>query len=305
MRLVTNPYAYLDDRADREIPTATLQIYDHIAQSLMREDSTHVNRASSASLCPRRRWFQRTGVKGTPLNPRKIINFTLGDLTERVVLAFIRDGLVGPGKLYSEIHLGEKIGEIKLQGKLLDVHAQEDLVIQEKGMPEVTAHADGWGKRNLDGKWELIEIKSAADYGFSGFQQEGPKDYIKQAHALMMTTKAKELGVRETRFFFLRKSTGHIHDRLEVFDEKIWRQVRREYIQVLSDDCPPAPYKLKEDKDGRTVAPFPCAGYCPYTKECHGDFDVEWKKDHFGHYRPSYVFKTKEKPSVPTTTNDW
>lgn len=56
--LIKNPYASLEDRADELIPTATKQIYDFIGDYLNRPKDTNVNRASSAPMCVRRRWYQ-------------------------------------------------------------------------------------------------------------------------------------------------------------------------------------------------------------------------------------------------------
>jgi len=303
MDSVHNPYSSTDDRADRSIPTASLQIYDHINSTLARADSTHINRASSASMCVKRRWYQGRGIKGEATNPRKIMNFALGDLTERVLLSFIKDGLVGEGKLYKKVDLGKRLGSLIVQGREIDIHEQEELKVEEDGLPLITAHADGFGLRNADNKWELIEIKSAADYGFKEFQKVGAKDYLKQAMTVLSTTKARTLEAKEVRFFFLRKSTGHIWDKFEPFDAALWSSVRTEFLTASSETEPSAPYAAYEVK-GRKLLSFPCAGYCPYTKVCQGNYDIEWKVDQWGHYRPTYVI-TKEKSHVLPAPNEW
>lgn len=298
--LVKNPFAPFEDSADPEIPTATLQIYGFINDYLGRKPDTHVNRASSASMCVKRRWFQRRGVIGTPLTPRKSVNFLLGDLSERVMLYFITQACVGHGKLYSEVDFGTKEGEITFQGKTLNIYRQEDLSVEVEGVGKITAHADGFGKRNSDGKWELIECKSSSNYGFRNFRKDADTgDYLKQSMTLMRTGKAEHLGVEQVRFFYLRKETGHLYDAIFDFDPFLWAQVISEFKMAIAEVEPVAPYAPEPEiyyrkPTGRMVLPFPCAGYCPYTDKCHRNYDVEWKGDQHGNQKPTYVVRKDE-----------
>lgn len=289
--LVKNPFG---DHTDPEVPTATLQIYRFIDEYLGRkEHSTDVNRASAATMCFKRRWFQRKGFEGESLTPRKLVNFTLGDLSEHTVKYFIEQGCVGPGKLYSEVDFGKVVGEFTIQnGKVIKLYAQEDLTAQI-GPFTVTAHVDGWGKRNSDGKWELIEVKSAADYGFEDFKTSGPGDYLKQAHVCMQTGKAKELGVREVRYYYLKKNTGHLYDRLFPFDESLAQDVEQEFIASNQEQEPKAPHvptneTFRGKPTGRKILPWQC-NYCSYTTQCHTDAQLEFKNG-----KPIYVIQPKK-----------
>jgi len=304
--LETNPWAAIEDKPDPLIPTATLQIYQHIDATLTRPKDTHINRASSASLCYKRRWFQGKGVVGTPLTPRKQVNFLLGDLSERTTLHFIKEGCVGPGKLYSEVDFGEKTGEIHFQGKTLSIYKQQDLVAQI-GPLTVTAHADGWGKRNSDGEWELIEVKSYSNYGFDDFKTKGAKDYLKQSTVNLQTTKAKELGAKSVRFFGLRKETGHLWDRRFEFDPALAFIVEAEYLAALADEEPKTPYQpvaetFRKKPTGRMILPFPCNGYCPYTEKCFSNFTIDWKAGQFGQKTPVYVVTQENSDAVQTAS---
>lgn len=294
--LVENPYARFEDKPDPEVPTATLQIYSFIHEFLGRkEQDRHVNRASSAYMCHLRRWFQKEGYQGESLTPRKLVNFTLGDLTEHTVKFFIKQACVGPGKLYSEVDFGNPVGTFTIQnGKEITLYDQPDLEAKIGGIT-VTAHVDGWGKRNADGQWELIEVKSAADYGFDDFKSSGPGDYLKQAMVNLQTDRALELGARDVRFFYLKKNTGHIWDRLYPFDDVLATEVTEEYKLANGVERPKAPHPLKTEvvrgkTTGRVIAAFPC-NYCPYLTECKGLHEVQFT----GHGKPVYVFKSKEK----------
>jgi hypothetical protein len=276
-----NPFAAHEEKeGDEYVPTATLQIYHAVQMELARKESGSVNRASSANMCVRRRWYQRTGTEGTPLTPRKILNFAAGDIGEHVVKYFILKGCVGAGKLYSEVDFGTPVGAFTVQHKEIPLYAQHTVRATIGGI-EVTGHADGWGRRNLDGKWELIEVKTAADYGFDRFVSEGPGDYLQQAHTLMMSDLAESRGVREVRFFFMKKSTGHLWDRLYGFDEKIASEVALGFQLANREEIPNRPYGAVEETyrrkaTGRNVLPWQC-GYCPFTETCWPSVQKEFK----------------------------
>lgn len=301
--LVNNPWADFEDKGDPLVPTATLQIYQFIHKFLDRgeQKDTRINRASSTTQCPKRRWYQKQGLEGTPLTPRKLVNFLLGDLGEKVMQYFILRGLVGDGKLYSEVDFGKEVGSFMFSGKRFGVYEQEAMTATIAGF-EVSCHGDGFGKRNSDGKWELIECKTAANWGFQSFAQNGEIDYLKQVHTMMLTGKAKELGINEVRFFFLRKETGHLFDRLYKFDPEVAKTVERELLIANGEQEPVAPYQLVDEMTGRKpnkkatgrkMAAFPCS-FCPYLEKCHGKFTLEWSSDQWGNQKPSYVFETNK-----------
>lgn len=298
--LVQNPWAKWEDKADFEVPTATLQVYDYIAKELMNREGGTVLRASAATLCAKRRQLQRLGTEGTPLTPRKIVNFILGDLTEMVVKYYIGQACVGDGKLYRQVNFGDEINSIDIQGKEVKMYSQLEWTTKFKDL-EVKGHPDGIGLRNLDNKWELIEVKSSANWGFSGFQKEGPGDYLKQSCTLMLSNEARELGIDTVRFWYLRKETGHLWDRLESFSKEIADRVEDEYLAAESDVPISAPHRLvnemagygaKKKPTGRMIATFPCT-YCPYLEKCHGSFRVDWKGDQWGNSKPIQVFERR------------
>lgn len=298
--LVENPFAQWEDKADPTVPSATLQIYKHIDEYLKRVSDVSINRASAATMCVKRRQYKRQGAPETPLTPRKLVNFLLGDLSERTLLYFIKQACVGPGKLYSEVDFGDIIGSIQFQGKPIDIYVQKTMSFKLDDMT-ITGHADGFGRRNSDGKWELIEIKSAANWGFKDFQESGAGDYLKQSHALMLMDECRALDIKNVRFFYLKKETGHIWDRSHGYEEEIAKQVVRGYRVSNRDDEIVPPFTLKDETyrkkaTGRRIADFPCT-YCPYLAQCHGQYELQWKSDQWGNNKPVYVFEQSEDAS--------
>ncbi len=159
-----------------------------------------------------------------------------------------------------------------MQHREFQDYAQETLEINIPGGPEVSGHADGWGKRNSDGSWELIEIKSASFTGFNDFVAGEEIDYIRQVHALMLSDKAKALGVKSARFFYMNKNTSHLFDRLYQFDKEIAKQVVREYIVASGEAEPERPYGFEDvtyrgKPTGKQKLNWRCS-YCPFTEKC-------------------------------------
>lgn len=287
-----NPWALLEEKGDGAIPTATLQIYQFIEKYLEREKDSNVNRCSAATMCVKRRWYQHHGYEATPLTPRKIVNFLLGDLTERVLLYFIKEGLVGAGKIYSQVDFGEVLGTIQFQGRDIEIYSQKDLTFKLPDGTPITGHADGFGVRGSDNRNELIEIKSAASYGFDEFKKNGPGDYLKQAHALMMTEYAQELGVTAVRFYYLSKETGHLYDRVYDYQPSIAKLVRKEFLIAKGTEEPNAPYGFKDEMfrgkpTGKTTVDWRC-GYCSYLTHCKPGFTKEFKSG-----KPKFYWEKK------------
>ena len=305
--LEINPFIEDEDKLEKEVPVLSLQVLRYIDEKSQNRDvDKNVFRASASNLCPKRRQLQHEGMRGITTTPRKIINFLFCNITELVWQHYIREACVGPDKFYSEVDFGKEIGRFSVQGDDIIIYEQQTLKTRIDDL-EITCHADGWGRRNSDGEWELIEIKSASNFGYDDFKKKGPLNYLNQAHTTMMSDKAGDLGAKEVRFFYLRKETGHPWDRAFLFDESIWKNVKDEIVKISRHEISVPPYSLidyfpLESVDGKKkrvrskvakgkTAPFPCHGYCPYTEVCHGQYEVEWNVGQFGMYKPLYIFK--------------
>jgi hypothetical protein len=295
-KLLKNPFIDNDYEGEDFISEAVLEIYRYIDGALVdREDESNVLRASAAGTCVRRRWLQSRGIKGRRTPPRAIMNFMLGDLFEHAIKHLIKASCVGPGKLYSEVNFGKVIRTFTVQKREFEIHEQIESRTKI-GPLTITGHWDGAGRRNSDGKWEMIEAKSASDYGFDRFKKQGPDDYLKQSHTLMMSDRAKELGITETRYFYGRKQKGHLHDRLISFDQSIADLAARDFLQSMQPVIPAPPYSLaREVSDGfptgRLVAlSYPCS-YCSYlnTEHCHNGLKKYLRRDGWGNRKPLYA----------------
>lgn len=259
------------------------QILQWAKRNLDRDEVGTANRASSAPSCILKRWYKNQGVVGEPMQPRALLVFAFGDLVEHMLKYLIAKACVGRGKLYSEVDFGKKVGSFTVGGREFDIFEQEKLVYKI-GSVRVSAHPDGWGKRNSDGRWEVIEIKSASDYGYDLFVG-GADEYINQPAAIMLSPRAKKLKVAGVRFFFARKETSHIHDRFVPRSKAIERQVIAEYRAAAARKKPKRPYDPVPEMTGRSPnkrptgrekLQYPCS-YCEYKGRCFANLKMEFQ----------------------------
>lgn len=291
-----NPWAEIDNAPDFEIDPATLGIYTHINQELDDREAKigGGNRASASGSCTRKIWFSNQGKKGELMAPRAILNFTLGDLTEAVVTSFIKAALVGEGKLYKAVDFGDKVGEVMIQNRLIEAYSQKTVTTKITEDIEIPGHADGWGQLQ-NGDWELIEVKSASSYGFKSFEDEGPGDYLYQAHCLMMSEEAQAMNVKQVRFFYIKKDTGHLATRAFPLDLEMVHKVRERFILANHEEMPgrdfhPEKEMMRKKPTGKWKLPWQC-GYCGFKDECYPKIRKEFKNV-FGAQKP--VFYVEE-----------
>lgn len=263
----------MDDFLALPEPSPLGDIHQYL-ESSQKEREADVCRASSAPRCVRQRWFLAKGRAPKPLDWRALSVFMTGDLVELKMVNAIVSGCVGPDKFYAEVDFGKRAGSVFLNGRDYATFAQETLEIDAGNGLKISGHADGWGKRNHDGQWELIEIKSSSNRGFRDFEKGIVPNYEKQAATLLQSSKAKKLGATECRFFYERKETSHIADMLICPSEELIEEVMSEFHQSISNDMPDIPERLLVD-DGEPLN-WECS-YCPFVDTCRSDYSISFQ----------------------------
>ena len=110
----------------------------------------------------------------------------------------------------------------------------------------------------------------------------------------MLSNKYTRMGVRHVRFFGMRKETGHLWDSLHEFDQKLADGLARDVRMIFSDAMPPRAFPLKKNKAGKWVTSAWQCSYCDFVEECHGKYEVTYKKDQFGSHKPTFIFTGEE-----------
>lgn len=276
------------------------QIMEGIASDLAKAPKDiYVDRASSATRCVRERWLKRRGVEGEPLQPRMALVFKYGHLVEPYYKMLVEKYCVGPGKLYSEVDFGKRTRFIEIDGDKIWEYEQET-VITKIGELSITGHCDGWGRRNSDGEWEIMDFKSAANIGYDKFVAGEIPDYERQLTTLLLSEKNEERKAKSFRLWYWRKETEHLFDRPFTIELEVIKKVKREFIIAAGEAEPAPPYELTKelvynrstksyDETGRLIIPnYPC-GYCAFKAHCFSDVSREFKSG-----KPVWVYTPKK-----------
>lgn len=257
----------------------------------------NANRASSASRCVRANWYKNNNYEEVPLNPRALLVFAFGDLTEMLV-SFLASHAVGPNKYYKQLQFGiDKRGSVLIQNGAMSLTQWTQFEwttwIESLAIP---GHPDGIGQRQ-DGAWELIEIKSSATRGFMRAQQVGVGDYINQAYTLMASEEAKKLEIRDVRFFYINKDTQDWDTFFYTWDQTTWERVVNNFKLANLPIIPERPYKPEQEffrkkPTGKAKLPWQCS-YCGYNKECWPEAKLDFKSNKPVYYIEETISETK------------
>lgn len=287
--------------SDELLSEGAAQIEEGLREFIAKQPlDTYVNRSSSASRCVRERWLKRIGTIGEPTQPRMFLVWKYGHMAEDFYKQLVKMFCVGPEKLYSEVDFGTPIRSFMVDSIEVLQYEQPTVYTKITDKLTVTGHVDGWGKRNADDKWEVMDFKTASNYGYDKFVAGEIPEYIYQMASLLLSDKAKELGAESSRLWYWRKETEHLHDKPFPFLKNDIEKVRREFIVAASEPEPAPPYELEQEKTynrstkqydptGRMIIPnYPC-GYCAYKAHCYSEVQLEFKSG-----KPVWVYRPKK-----------
>ena len=307
-RRAENPRPMSAGQTDRDLAAA---IGMPVVRQLTKSDSAPGGRSalrmSNLGACARKLAYRIAGTpeNGRELDARSALTFSLGDMTETLLLAALRDGLeagMGPA--------GWAISDIQ------SVEGQRSVSLP-LGPWEIPGHPDG--VLTLDGHTEaVLEIKSSSSYGFSradkalheGREPWDPSEsYWWQSQAYMHAVGVDWMGV-----LMLCKDSGALiswwQQRDSSFGFMLEDHLRRttegpdHAPRVLADGSPLGPsevtfyarngskgpdgrpkYLKGDPKPGAGKLPWQCA-YCAYYRTCWGD-DLEERVETDYRGRPS------------------
>jgi len=153
--------------------------------SLERSLDSVIHRASLANKCIRYLGFKKLGVMGK-INARAYMMFKLGDMIELIV----KDDIMLALKQCSDI-------EVLTENEEVSIDLGDGIVL--------SGHIDGFIYVKDQGKYGILEIKSASNYLFDeALEGRVDEDYIVQASLYALALK-----VDFVCFIFYRKETSH------------------------------------------------------------------------------------------------
>lgn len=231
-------------------------------------------RMSGGGHCARKQWYSFKGEVGEPLSPRTINTFLMGDICEVGISTLARlAGWEFQSKGSEQIEVFQQV----------PVPTDRQEPAQEPYL--VTGHIDDL--LIVDGKKYLVEYKSASEYSYRSFENEGLSEsfgYHSQ-HSLYLDA----LGLDEGIMVYMCKNTGHLCDRVIKKDMGLVAQAKENWRKILNDPSIPerkfeaVPETYRKKPTGRIVLPFNCS-YCQHVKRCWPGAQLE---KHGG--KPVYV----------------
>jgi hypothetical protein len=249
------------------------------------ENKTQILAPSRATKCVRQSFFKRVGMIAQPPEPRRLLTFLWGDLTEA-----------------SFRYLARRSG-VKLVGNnqklLMRIGSEKDMMY---------GYVDDIGQGRNSGKKFIVEFKSMTGFSWKKFKEAGEKDepvpdefgYGGQVHTYARG--ALEAGIIDkpgwVLIFAFNKDTGHIYERFVKYDPKIaaiadrnWDTIKK---AVADGKEPPRPTdmqpfkKARARKDSLPELPIQCQ-YCDWKFSCWEERIPErFQLNENGHFVPCF-----------------
>jgi len=147
------------------------------------------HRASSLGYCPRRLGYQKLGVVGDPLTPRRLSIFHHGDAIDLAIKQDLYHALKG------EIITANHRGSVEIEGV------------------EISGECDGFF--HIDGRYGVVDGKTMSDFGF----ERALNGQIEESYQVQGWVYSQIYGVDLVVFYCYRKETSHIVE--VIFDARV------------------------------------------------------------------------------------
>ena len=242
-------------------------------------------RGSNPGPCARKMAYTYLGYAPTrDFEARTYVTFATGDLIELFVIGLL------------------KLAGVELRGTCLDEGGQLEGLFDAGNGVLVPCHPDGivLPQIGVTDKEMLLEVKSAADYGFKYEWSRGTySDNYKLQHQVYLDTFGVDAGI----FFIINKNTGHFAEVLTERDPDYLVWARKNYAMAAAADPDSLPPRFidnentgrKRDKKGNLTANLAwLCSYCDFSRHCWPGVQVEFEKG-----KPVYVVPTDIEDPTP------
>jgi len=241
-------------------------------------------RLSNTGKCPMATYLKMLEFPERPLDPRVLLMFKTGDLSEQAFKNFAKDDLEGKG--WEHFVFG-KASTAVIDEEPINIYKQLKVLITVDDL-EITGHLDGIGLKTWNSPY-VIEFKTMSNFGFRRHEKgEIDSSYNWQCQAYMEAT-----GINQCLLVAQRKETGHMAEQVIKRDTKKY-DVHARWKRVL--DATPTSLPVREgsftdtkDGDGIKMA-YPCS-YCSFIGVCYHNAAMDFNKG-----KPVH---TAERPSEP------
>ena len=199
------------------------------------EKREYIGSSSIGNPCPRAIWYAYKGHEKKPLTAKQIRTFEMGKILEEMIKE-----------------------QVRLLGFPLNDGAQFTACYDDE-VKVFQGNVDGM--LEIDGRFVILEIKTANDANFQAFVKKGLKtwspSYYSQVQAYMGMK-----GVNEAYIVVLNKNTAELHDEHVQFDDIFYHELRAKAKVISESEEPP-------ERINKNPMFYICA-MCQYKEACHG-----------------------------------
>jgi len=225
-------------------------------------------RLSNTGKCPMSTYLKICGLKTKPLDPRVLLMFRTGDLSEQAFKDLAKKHM--EGKTWDHFVFGKETSVI-IDEEPATIYKQIEVKLEWENFT-IEGHLDGIGLKTWNDPY-VIEFKTMSNYAFEKFEKGIiDTDYIWQTQAYMEATK-----INKALIIAQRKETGHMAEQIVKRDEKYDCKARWEKILKATPTNLPTREGAFTEKDGVIKIGYPCS-YCSFYETCYKQVNLSFVK---------------------------
>jgi len=226
-------------------------------------------RLSNTGKCPMATYLKMLEFPERPLDPRVLLMFKTGDLSEQAFKNFAKDDLEGKG--WEHFVFG-KASTAVIDEEPINIYKQLKVLITVDDL-EITGHLDGIGLKTWNSPY-VIEFKTMSNFAFRRFEKgEIDSSYNWQCQAYMEAT-----GIKQCLLIAQRKETGHMAEQI-INREKKYDVIGRwsKILKAKPTSLPTREGSYNDAKEGGVKLAYPCS-YCSFGSVCFENLETEFQK---------------------------
>lgn len=206
-----------------------------VEQSHVGESREYIGSSSIGNPCSRAIWYAYKGHEKKPLTAKQIRTFEMGKILEEMIKEQVR-------------LLGFPLND----GAQFTACYDDDIKIFQGNVD---------GMLEINGRFVILEIKTANDSNFQSFLKKGLKEwsptYYSQVQAYMGMK-----GVDSAYILVLNKNTAELHDEYVKFDDLFYHELKAKAKIISEAEEPP-------ERINKSPLFYMCS-MCQYKEVCHG-----------------------------------
>ncbi len=206
-----------------------------VEESHVDEKREYIGSSSIGNPCSRAIWYAYKGHEKKPLTAKQIRTFEMGKILEEMIKEQVR-------------LLGFPLND----GGQFTACYDDDVKIFQGNVD---------GMLEIDGRFVILEIKTANDANFQTFFKKGLRTwnpgYYSQVQAYMGMK-----GVKEAYIVVLNKNTAQLHDERVEFDDIFYHELKTKAKIISESEEPP-------ERINKNPMFYICS-MCQYKEVCHG-----------------------------------